>query len=69
MAIKGQKFRTYSEELKLEAIRMHVEEKWTYRQINDHFGIQDEGRKKRWMRHTSDATAWPSGQHSPETSI
>ncbi|KPD09577.1 transposase, partial [Aneurinibacillus migulanus] len=26
MAIKGQKFKTYSEELKLEAIRLHVEE-------------------------------------------
>ncbi|MCL9661413.1 transposase [Paenibacillus hunanensis] len=50
MAIKGQKFKTYSEELKVEAIRLHVEEKWTYRQINDHFGIQDQGRMKRWMR-------------------
>jgi transposase-like protein len=41
MAIKGQKFKRYSETLKLEAIRLHVEEKWTYRQINEHFGIQD----------------------------
>ncbi|MEC0373692.1 transposase [Paenibacillus chibensis] len=49
MAIKGQKFKTYSEELKMEAIRLHVEEKWTYRQINDHLGIQDRGRMKRWM--------------------
>ncbi|KIV50233.1 transposase, partial [Aneurinibacillus migulanus] len=47
MAIKGQKFKTYSEELKLEAIRLHVEEKWTYRQINDHVGIQDKDRMKR----------------------
>ncbi|WIV19762.1 helix-turn-helix domain-containing protein [Paenibacillus polygoni] len=50
MAMKGQKFKTYSEELKMEAIRLHVEEKWTYRQINDHLGIQDQGRMKRWMR-------------------
>ncbi|MEK5645697.1 transposase [Paenibacillus rhizosphaerae] len=50
MAIKGQKFKTYSEELKMEAVRLHVEEKWTYRQINDHLGIQDQGRMKRWMR-------------------
>ncbi|MEK3788134.1 hypothetical protein [Paenibacillus sp. FSL K6-1230] len=38
MAIKGQKFKTYSEELKVEAIRLHVEEKWTYRQINEEGG-------------------------------
>ncbi|CAM3994222.1 MULTISPECIES: helix-turn-helix domain-containing protein [Paenibacillus] len=50
MAIKGQKFKTYSEELKMEAIRLHIEEKWTYRQINEHLGIQDQGRMKRWMR-------------------
>ncbi len=28
----------------MEAIRLHVEEKWTYRQINDHLGIQDQSR-------------------------
>lgn len=32
------------------AIRLHVEGKWTYRQISNHLGIQDQGRKKRWMR-------------------
>jgi len=50
MAIKGQKFKTYSEKLKAEAIRLHVEEKWTYRQINEHFGIHDKQRMKKWMR-------------------
>lgn len=50
MAIKGQKFKHYTQEVKLEAIRLHVEEKWTYRQINEHFGIQDKDRMKRWMR-------------------
>jgi transposase-like protein len=50
MAIKGQKFKSYSEEMKLEAIRLHVEEKWTYRQITEHLGIQDKDRVKKWMR-------------------
>lgn len=50
MAIKGQKFKTYSEELKAEAIRLHVEEKWTYRQINEHLEIHDSQRMKKWMR-------------------
>ncbi|MGF9915078.1 transposase [Paenibacillus ehimensis] len=50
MAFKGQKFKTYSEELKMEAIRLHVEEKWTYRQINEQLWIQDKDRMKRWMR-------------------
>ncbi|MED5017400.1 transposase, partial [Paenibacillus chibensis] len=50
MAIKGQKFKTYSEELKMEAIRLHLEEKWTYRKINEHLGIKDESRMKKWMR-------------------
>ncbi len=25
----------------MEAIRLHVEKKWTYQQINDHLGIQE----------------------------
>ncbi|UQZ35889.1 helix-turn-helix domain-containing protein [Paenibacillus sp. PK3_47] len=50
MAIKGQKFKSYTEEVKKEAIRLHVEEKWTYRQITEHLGIQDKDRVKRWMR-------------------
>ncbi|EPY13417.1 helix-turn-helix domain-containing protein [Paenibacillus alvei] len=50
MAIKGQKFKIYSVELKAEAIRLHVEEKWTYRQINEHFGIHDKQRMMKRMR-------------------
>ena len=49
-AVKGQKFTKYSKELKMEAIRLHVEEKWTYRRINEYLGIQDPDRMKRWMR-------------------
>lgn len=50
MAMKGQTFKTYSETLKNEAIRLHKVEGWTYRKINEHLGIHDPGRMKRWMR-------------------
>ncbi|MDH6425469.1 MULTISPECIES: transposase [unclassified Paenibacillus] len=50
MAIKGQKFKSYSDEIKKEAIRLHVEEKWTYRKITEHFQFQDQGRVKKWMK-------------------
>lgn len=50
MAEKGQKFKTYSLELKKEAIRLHIEEKWTYRQITDHLQIHDADRVKKWMQ-------------------
>ncbi|MBP1155472.1 MULTISPECIES: hypothetical protein [unclassified Paenibacillus] len=36
MAIKGQKFRFFSKELKKEAIRLHVMEGWTYQRISEH---------------------------------
>ncbi|ULL14821.1 helix-turn-helix domain-containing protein [Paenibacillus sp. H1-7] len=50
MAVRGQKFKTYSEELKKEAIRLHMEEKWSYRQITEHLEIHDKDRVKKWMR-------------------
>lgn len=50
MAIKGQKFKSYTEEEKKEAIRLHLEERWTYRQITEHLGIQDKDRVEKWMR-------------------
>lgn len=50
MGVKGQTYKSYSEETKREAIRLHIEEKWTYRQITEHFGIQDKDRMKKWMR-------------------
>ena len=49
MAIKGQKFKSYTEETKKEAVRLHIEEKWTYRQITEHFEIQDKDRVKKWV--------------------
>ncbi len=50
MGNKGKTFKTYSLELKKEAIRLHLEEKWTYRQITNHFHIQDGDRVKKWMQ-------------------
>ncbi|WP_182914477.1 helix-turn-helix domain-containing protein [Paenibacillus sp. 1011MAR3C5] len=50
MAFKGQKLKQYSHEVRVEAIRLHVEEGWTYRRINVHFGIIDKDRMKIWMR-------------------
>ncbi|HBS43701.1 MAG TPA: hypothetical protein DEA91_03110 [Paenibacillus sp.] len=50
MAIKGQKFKYYTESSKEEAIRLHLEEGWSYRQITEYLGIHDQGRVKLWMR-------------------
>lgn len=50
MAIKGQKYKDYSYEIKTEAIRLHVVEGWTYRKIMEKFGITDRHRLKVWMR-------------------
>jgi len=50
MVKKGQKFTTYSYETKLEAIRLHLKEGWTYRRIMEKFNIPDRHRLKVWMR-------------------
>lgn len=49
-AVKGQKFKEYSYETKVEAIRLHLVESWTYRRIMDKFGITDRHRLKSWMK-------------------
>lgn len=49
MAIKGQTFKHYPESLKIEAVRLHVEESWSYRKITEQLDIQDKDRVKRWM--------------------
>jgi transposase len=49
-AKKGQKFKHYPESLKIEAIRLHVEEGWVYSRIAKHLDIQDKDRVKIWMR-------------------
>jgi transposase len=50
MATKGQKYKHYPISMKLEAIRLHEEEGWSYRKITGHFGIQDADRVKVWVR-------------------
>ncbi|QQZ63883.1 hypothetical protein JI735_16520 [Paenibacillus sonchi] len=45
-AIKGKKSKTYSYETKLEAIRLHMVEGWTYRKIMEKFEITDRHRLK-----------------------
>ncbi|MGW8826202.1 helix-turn-helix domain-containing protein [Paenibacillus lautus] len=45
-----QKFKAYSIALKKEAIRLHVEEKLTYRRIMEHLEVQDADRVKKWRR-------------------
>ena len=49
-AKKGQKFKHYPESLKLEAIRLHVDEGWSYSKITDHLELHDKNRVKVWMR-------------------
>lgn len=47
MAIKGQMFKTYSDEIKKEAIRLHMEKRWTYWKNTEHFEIQGQDRVKK----------------------
>lgn len=49
MAKKGQVFKTYSVELKLEAMKMK-EEGYTHSQIIEKLGIADKDRVKVWWR-------------------
>lgn len=49
-AKKGQKFKHYPESLKLEAIRLHVDEGWSYSKITEHLEVHDKNRVKVWMR-------------------
>ncbi|MFB8377881.1 transposase [Paenibacillus taichungensis] len=49
-AVKGQKFKQYSYETKMEAIRLHLVEGWTYRRIMEKFGMTDRHRLKDWMK-------------------
>lgn len=60
MAVKGQKYVSYSESMKLEAIRLHLKEKWTYKQITEHFEIQDNDRANRWVRKLEEIRIQPS---------
>lgn len=50
MAKKGQSFKHYPHELKVEAIKLHIEEGWTYRRIMEHLDLPDRHLLKVWMR-------------------
>ncbi|UNK16410.1 helix-turn-helix domain-containing protein [Paenibacillus sp. N3/727] len=49
-AKKGQKFKHYPESLKIEAVRLFIEEGWCYRKIAEHLEIQDKDRVRVWVR-------------------
>lgn len=49
-AKKGQTFNRYSDEIKKEAVRLRVEEGWTYTRIMEKFGIKSESQIITWVR-------------------
>lgn len=49
-AKKGQTFNQYSEESKKEAVRLRLEEGWTYSRIMEKFGIKSESQIITWVR-------------------
>ncbi|WP_458123271.1 helix-turn-helix domain-containing protein [Paenibacillus sp. Z3-2] len=49
-AVKGQKFKQYSFEIKMEAIHLHLVEGWTYHRIMEKFGMTDRHLLKAWMK-------------------
>ncbi|WP_124115998.1 IS3 family transposase [Paenibacillus xylanexedens] len=49
-AKKGQTFNQYSEETKKEAVRLRLEEGWTYSRIMEKFGIKSESQIITWVR-------------------
>lgn len=50
MAKKGQKFTKYSEELKKEAVRLHLEEHMSYSQILEKLDIKSVAQLVKWIR-------------------
>jgi transposase len=50
LATKGQHFKHYPISLKIEAVRLHEEEGWSYRKVTEQLGIHDAGRVKRWVK-------------------
>lgn len=50
MAKKGQTFTKYSEELKNEAVRLHLEEHMSYSQILEKLDIKSDAQLVRWIR-------------------
>lgn len=50
LAVKGQKFKRYSFEIKMEALHLHLVEDWTYRRIMEECGVTDRPLLKDWMK-------------------
>lgn len=50
VAKKGQTFTKYSEELKKEAVRLHLEEHMSYSQILEKLDIKSDAQLVRWIR-------------------
>lgn len=47
---KGQKFTQYPEEKKMEAVRLRLEEKWSYSMIREKLGIKSDSQILNWVR-------------------
>jgi transposase-like protein len=50
MAKKGQRFNRYDEATKKEAVRLRLEEKWSYSMIMEQLGIRSETQIMNWVR-------------------
>ncbi|MBU8733795.1 IS3 family transposase [Cytobacillus oceanisediminis] len=50
MAKKGQTFKTYTEGFKQEVVRLKLEEKWSYKQLREHFGIKSDAQIANWAK-------------------
>jgi transposase len=50
MAKKGQRFKTYTEDLKREVVRLKLEEGWSYRQLRERFGIKSDAQIAEWVK-------------------
>ncbi|WP_432613328.1 IS3 family transposase [Cytobacillus oceanisediminis] len=50
MAKKGQTFKTYTEGFKREVVRLKEEEKWSYKQLREHFGIKSDAQIANWAK-------------------
>ncbi|MVO98704.1 helix-turn-helix domain-containing protein [Paenibacillus lutrae] len=48
MRKREQTNKLYSNEVRKEAVRLHEEDKWTYKQITEKYGIQDKDRVRKW---------------------
>lgn len=50
MAKKGQTYKTYTEELRLEVVRLKLEKGWSYRQLRERFRIKSDAQIAEWVK-------------------